>query len=67
MHDDSVLQFYQKCISKSNTSISWMSKLLVEKGHIHCHGLVRRLHVEKITINGIPKCLNYCVIFIVCT
>jgi len=60
MHDDSILQFYQKCISNSYISTSWVSNLLMAKGHIHYHGLVCRLHLEKITIIGIPKSLNCC-------
>jgi hypothetical protein len=45
----------------------WVSKFFMAKDYICCCGLVREPRVEKITISGIYKCINYCEIFIVYT
>jgi hypothetical protein len=43
---------------------AWVSNLFMAKGHTHYCGLVAR---GKIAVSGIPKCLDYRVIFIVHT
>jgi hypothetical protein len=67
MYDDSVLQFYQKCISKSYTSTSRVSQPFGGKEPDPLSWAGSMVACGKITLNGTPKCPNYCVIFIVLT
>jgi hypothetical protein len=45
----------------------WFSNLAVANNHTSYCGLVRGLHVEEEQISGLPKCLNYCEIFVAYT